>query len=88
MTSEPGTEASRSRKDWLVDEALSQAVYLLLVVGLSVAVAKRDWLARQRMRLQQATAADRRRWRERLAVLELRADLSAMEHADTWDGEP
>lgn len=80
-----GGEAGRSRRDALLDEALSQAVYLALVIGVSVLVAKRDWLARQRIRLAQATARDRRRWRERLAVMELRAELSELEHADTWE---
>ncbi len=70
--------AGRVARDAALQSLASNAVYLLLMIGATVALTRRDWLARQALRLRRAAAG--RRPEHGAAMAEVRAEISRIEH--------
>jgi len=86
--SEPArNEDGRSPADVAREAALqslvSNAVYLAIMVGFTLALANRDWIGRQLLRVRSWGVA--RQAAEDAAVAELRADVSRIEHYQGGD---
>lgn len=79
------TEREQAERDMGVarEEALralvSNLVYVAIMLGVSIGIAKRDWFTQQGIRLRHAVR-DRSKWRESRLVAELQADISRIEH--------
>lgn len=81
-TPDPGQPSTgKVARDAAVHELVSFGVYVALVVGFSVAIAKRDALARAQMRARQFIFPPRLDWHD-AEVAAFRRDLSAYDHGD------
>lgn len=76
---------SRVARDAALQSLVSNAVYLAVMVGFTLAIANRDWIGRQVLRLQQWARA--RQAAEDAAVAELRRDISRIEHYQDGDDQ-
>lgn len=65
-----------------IHSLVANGVYLLLMVGITVALTRRDWLARQALRARRVMSQDRRKLRADQQVADLRRDISAYEHRE------
>jgi hypothetical protein len=76
--------AKESPRGVISDEALrslvSNLVYLAVMLGFTVAISKRDALARLHMRYRQVFRQDARKAAYRRALAELRREISELEH--------
>lgn len=82
---EPDADASRRKaaeaaRDAAIRSLAANLVSLGLMIGFSLALARRDALARTWAGVRARVRPPGRQWREDAAVAELRADLSRMEH--------
>lgn len=66
-----------------VKELVSTGVYLALMIGFTVAISKRDALARARMRAERVFRHRPPAWHDGL-VAELRTELSRADHDPDW----
>lgn len=78
MTETETESARRVARDAALQSLVSNAVYLGIMVGFTVALAKRDWVARQWMRAKKA-------WRggpekHGAAMADFRSEISRLEH--------
>jgi len=76
---DPQPGPGRAARDAAVRSLVDNGIYLLLVVGVTVALTRRDWLARQAMRARRLVDPGPRRT-DHLAMAEVRRDISHMEH--------
>ena len=67
-------------RDAALSAAVSEGVFLLVMVGITVWMTRREWLLHQARRLQAMMREDWRGWRVEREVQELRADISRYEH--------
>jgi hypothetical protein len=73
--------AQKVARDAALQSLVSNAVYLALMIGISVAITKRDALKRLRLRLEQIMRQDdAAKQSERKALAEFRRELSLIEH--------
>jgi hypothetical protein len=82
-SSSSGPSSAKVARDAALQSLVSNAVYLAIMLGFTVAIANRDWIGRQVIRLQRWTAG--RQAAEDAAVAELRADISRIEHYQGGD---
>jgi hypothetical protein len=66
-----------------VKELVSTGIYLAVMVGFTIAISKRDALARARMRAERVFRHRPPAWHDGL-VSELRAELSRADHDPDW----
>jgi hypothetical protein len=67
-------------RDAAVSSLVSNAVYLAVMVGLAVAITRKDWIARQAARARAAVRRDWRKWSAAREISEFRAEVSRYEH--------
>ena len=72
--------SAQEARDAVVYSLVSNAVQLLLMLGVTVAIAKRDEIVRLGSRLERAVRKDDGNPAERRALAEFRRDLSLIEH--------
>lgn len=82
---EPQAEptAGQVARNAAVKELVSTGVYLALMIGFTIAISKRDALARARMRAERVFRPRPPLWHDGL-VAELRTELSQADHATDW----
>jgi hypothetical protein len=74
-------ESAKVARDAALQSLVSNAVYLALMLGISVAITKRDALKRLRLRLEQIIRQDdAAKESERKTMAEFRRELSLIEH--------
>lgn len=78
-------DAQKIARDAAVHALVSNGVYLLLMLGISVAITKRDALKRVRLRVEQLLRQDEAEASERRTLAEFRRELSLIEH---WLNRP
>ncbi len=69
-------------RDAALSAAVSEGVFLLVMVGITVWMTRREWLLMQARRLQALVREDWRGWRAEREVQELRRDISRYEHGE------
>jgi hypothetical protein len=75
-----GEDTAKVARDAAIQSLIANGVYLLLLVGISVMVTRRDWLARQALRARHVMSANRRQVREARLLADFRRDISRYEH--------
>ena len=73
-------QASKVARDAALQSLVSNAVYLTLMLGVTVALAKRDALRRLRLRLEQSWRQDAAKAAHRKALADFRREVSQIEH--------
>ena len=70
--------AAKVARDAALQSLVSNLVYLVIMLGVTVAITKRDWIGRQMLRIQRRRSA--REAAAEKAVADLRRELSDLEH--------
>jgi hypothetical protein len=73
--------AARVARDAALQSLISNAVYLAIVLGVTVGIARRDFIARQAMRARRFIRQDWRTEREDAAVADLRRKMSEFDNS-------
>jgi hypothetical protein len=81
VTGQPDESAARVARDAAVQSLASNLVYLALMIGITVGIARRDWLTQQRLRLERWL---RRPERHPAAMAEVRRDIDRLEYGYGW----
>lgn len=76
-------QPDRVARDAAIASLVSNLVYVGVVVGVSLALSRREWLRLQATRWQRVIRREDRREREEAAVAQLRRDISRYEHGGT-----
>ena len=74
-------EAQKIARDAALQSLVSNAVYLALMLGISLAITKRDTLKRIRLQVEQLLRQEDRSAKERRALADLRREISRLEHS-------
>jgi len=64
------------------ESLISNLIAMGVMVGVSLLLAKRDWVTRQAMALRAAIAKEHRRYRAEREVAEFRRQVSEFDHGD------
>lgn len=75
--------AGQVARNAAVKEIVSTGIYLGVMIGFTIAISKRDALARARMRAARVFRPQPPDWHGAL-LAELRADVSAIDHDRDW----
>jgi hypothetical protein len=75
--------AGQVARNAAVKEIVSTGVYLAVMIGFTIAISKRDALARARMRAERVFRPRPPAWHDGL-VAELRTELSRADHDPDW----
>lgn len=74
----PDQRAAKVARDAALQSLVSNLVYLAIMLGVTVAITKRDWIGRQMLRIQRRRSA--RHAAAEKAVAELQREVSDLEH--------
>lgn len=78
--SEPEPTTGKVARDAAVSSLISNAVYLAVMIGLGIALTRRDWLERQAQRIRAAARQEWRGWHTARQVAEFNRQVSEYDH--------
>jgi hypothetical protein len=79
---EPEPTTGKIARDAAVSSLVSNGVYLAIMIGLAVALTRRDWVTRQAQRVRASVRREWRGWHEDRMVADFQRELSDYEHGD------
>lgn len=77
---EPEPTTGKVARDAAVSSLVSNGVYLAIMIGLAVALTRRDWVARQAQRFRASVRREWRGWQTDRTVADFRRTISDFEH--------